>query len=299
MTTAADDGGRVGIRSGRVQCGELTVGHFQCVPSATAWNEENCIGPGTLLVIPRHTVEIAQAARETIIASPAQAVFYRSRQLYRRRLIDPRGDNCVFIRLPDQTWDRLLELPLGTVAEDGLPFCRGPIRPRTFHAFDVFTRRLHGGELHDPLAVEEALLPLVGMLVDAARDTNSSRHRPRTAHVDLGVAAERFVASHFAQGWSLDELAATLEVSPAHLARVFRRHTGMSLHQQRVRLRICAALDRLADPQQSLTELALELGFSTPSHFSDAFRRTIGIPPSAVRGAGLRRRDSLRASVPQ
>ena len=46
-----------------------------------------------------------------------------------------------------------------------------------------------------------------------------------------------------------------------------------------------AALERIADPALPLTELALDLGFASHSHFTDTFRRTFGRPPSAVRAA--------------
>ena len=44
-----------------------------------------------------------------------------------------------------------------------------------------------------------------------------------------------------------------------------------------------AALERLAVGADDLTTLALELGFSSHSHFTDAFRREFGRPPSAAR----------------
>jgi AraC-like DNA-binding protein len=58
----------------------------------------------------------------------------------------------------------------------------------------------------------------------------------------------------------------------------------LTLHRYRIQLRLRRALERLRDPGTELTGLAYELGFSSLSHFSDSFRSTFGVPPSALRG---------------
>jgi AraC family transcriptional regulator len=92
-----------------------------------------------------------------------------------------------------------------------------------------------------------------------------------------------------------------------HLARVFKARTGFSLHAYRTQLRLRAALERVAPrhgagpalrlrsgqaPRRGsghggrdvdLIDIALDLGFSSHSHFTEAFRRNFGTTPSAVR----------------
>ncbi len=68
-----------------------------------------------------------------------------------------------------------------------------------------------------------------------------------------------------------------------HLARIFKARTGFSLHAYRNQLRLRAALEQLRDPRVDLTSLALELGFSSHSHFTETFRRSFARTPSAVR----------------
>src|SRR5690606_12713123 len=111
----------------------------------------------------------------------------------------------------------------------------------------------------------------------------------------LGRAAEALLAANFCEDWGIDQIADTLATSPAHLSRVFRRHTGTSLHQHRINLRLATAVELVADPQRSLTDVALELGFASPSHFSDQFRRHLGVPPSSLRSSSSRQRRALRA----
>jgi AraC family transcriptional regulator len=83
---------------------------------------------------------------------------------------------------------------------------------------------------------------------------------------------------------SIAELAAEAACSPFHLARLFRRHTGMSLRGYRLRLRLALALERLADGASDLTQVALDAGFSDHSHLATTFRKALGATPSELRG---------------
>src|SRR5262249_18771934 len=81
----------------------------------------------------------------------------------------------------------------------------------------------------------------------------------------------------------LDDVARAVHTSPFHLARLFGERTGLPVHRYLTQLRLRAALDRLAGGASDLTALALDLGFSSHSHFADAFRREFGRTPSDVR----------------
>jgi len=91
------------------------------------------------------------------------------------------------------------------------------------------------------------------------------------------------LASRPTEPMTLSALARTVASSPFHLSRVFRQEVGMPIHQYVLRLRLALALDRLANGARDLSPLALELGFSSHSHFATLFKRTFGAPPSAFR----------------
>jgi AraC-like DNA-binding protein len=82
---------------------------------------------------------------------------------------------------------------------------------------------------------------------------------------------------------SLGDLADAACTTPYHLARTFRRHTGMSVHQYRHSLRLVAALERLDQGERDLAGLGYDLGYSSQSHFGAVFRRTIGVTPAQAR----------------
>lgn len=88
--------------------------------------------------------------------------------------------------------------------------------------------------------------------------------------------AQRFMVAQDCADWSLHDVADAACCSLFHLARQFRRHTGLSLHGYRQRLRLAAALQRLEDGERDLAGLAHDLGYSSQSHLGAAFRAAMG-----------------------
>ena len=84
---------------------------------------------------------------------------------------------------------------------------------------------------------------------------------------------------------SLDQLAASVAVTPKHLCRLFARSLGRS-PMTTVRLaRLERALLLLARTDLSVQEIAFHTGFASPYHFSRAFRAAYGVPPTEMRRA--------------
>ena len=75
----------------------------------------------------------------------------------------------------------------------------------------------------------------------------------------------------------------TDHASPYHFARVFQERAGVPVHRYLTRLRLRAALDRLAQGDEDLVVIARAVGYSSHSHLTASFRRVFGIPPSRAR----------------
>ena len=89
------------------------------------------------------------------------------------------------------------------------------------------------------------------------------------------------LASDLARRWTLAEIAAEVRGSPVYLTQVFQQVEGLPLYRYQLRLRLARALDLLGQ-YDDLTALSLDLGFSSHSHFSAAFRQpTAARPPSS------------------
>lgn len=92
-----------------------------------------------------------------------------------------------------------------------------------------------------------------------------------------------FIDAHLTGDLSLLALAAHAGVSRVHFVRQFKRLTGLAPHQYVLRRRVERAAALLQNRDACLKALALEVGFSSQSHLTAAFRRVTGTTPGAYR----------------
>lgn len=90
-------------------------------------------------------------------------------------------------------------------------------------------------------------------------------------HDDLGMAPTQ------------QELASLAGLSPYHFARSFRATTGLAPHQYLLAARLQRAKELLRQPGLTMAEIAAQVGFADQSHFAHAFKRALGMTPSAYR----------------
>jgi AraC-like DNA-binding protein len=100
--------------------------------------------------------------------------------------------------------------------------------------------------------------------------------------------AKLVLAADLSRRWTLAEIASAVGGSPVYLTQVFQQLEGMPLYRYQLQLRLARALALLGG-RVDLTSLAFELGFSSHSHFSAAFKQAYGQTPSAFqRSARIR-----------
>lgn len=83
--------------------------------------------------------------------------------------------------------------------------------------------------------------------------------------------------------YPVDALAHRAGLAPGHLITRFRTLTGLPPHQFLIVCRINAAKERLRASDATVTQIALDLGFSSSPHFATLFKRQTGVTPLAWR----------------
>ena len=78
---------------------------------------------------------------------------------------------------------------------------------------------------------------------------------------------------------TLVEMAQSVEMSPPHFARMFRKSTGETPHQFVLRNRIERGKEMLCTPRVRILDVAVACGFKTQQHFARVFRRLCGTSP--------------------
>lgn len=111
--------------------------------------------------------------------------------------------------------------------------------------------------------------------------------RPAPAGRGLSVlqwrCLEEYIATHLDQDLSLSELSAVVGISGSHLKTLFRHSMGMPLHQYVLRQRVARAEYLIVHKRLPISQVALDVGFSQPSHLASWMRRLLGVTPKQLR----------------
>lgn len=270
-----------------------TVGRWRCPVDHPLFTDS---GPARrfLFCFPRSSVWIQHYGGEPFVADSNTVTYYNQGQLYRRVALSACGDRGDWFGVaPSVIADLLAEWDPAARDRQDRPFTfsHGPCDAGTYLLQRAVFEHVTREPCPDTLFVEESVLQILSRTASLAYATAGMARIPpgRQRARDLAETARAVVASRFEEPLSLPIIARLVDASVFHLARVFRGITGTTLHAYRNQLRLRAALERVADPGSDLLSVALDLGYSSHSHFTDAFRRTFQMTPSALRaGATLR-----------
>lgn len=251
-----------------------------CAGRCKARGAEECAS-ATQFVFPYRGVYVRHLDSDMAVAEASQMLCFNPGEGYRISHPVAGGDACLSLTV-DET--QLREMTPSSLLRDGPAFAfaeqRLAIDPRAQALVAILRHSLVRGAA-EPLEAESLALTLVQRALGprTARAPTSSVGRRR-----LVDRAKLVMAGDLSRRWTLADIAAEVGGSPVYLTQAFAKVEGVPLYRYQLRLRLARALDRLADADD-LTALALELGFSSHSHFSAAFQSTYGRSPTAMRDA--------------
>ena len=97
------------------------------------------------------------------------------------------------------------------------------------------------------------------------------------------AAVKRYIDQHFKETLTLDQLAEEAHMNKFYLSHAFKQEFGVSPINYLISCRIEESKYLLADTDLSISQIAQLLNFSSPSYFSQVFRRTQGVSPVEFR----------------
>ena len=238
---------------------------------------------GHTLVFPRTSTTIVYEGAGAVTAGPPTVLFYNRGQEYARRAIDPIDSCDWFMIAPDVAREIVSRYDASATDREERIF-NFQVAPASENAYlaqrRLFTALLNGVEL-DPLQIEEGVLEIADA---AVREASRRRRSERRCSADV-EQLKAIIAVNPSCNQNLSSLAAIAGCSPFQLCRDFRHVTGTTITAYRHSLRLRLALDALRDTHGDVTRIALDLGYSSHSHFTKFFRRQFGITPSQYRSA--------------
>lgn len=91
------------------------------------------------------------------------------------------------------------------------------------------------------------------------------------------------VATHYREPLTIKDIAEAVPMAPAYAMRLFRKFSGMTLHEFLMHHRVSHAKRLLATTDETIDRIAAESGFGSPARFYACFRKLVGQSPSAYR----------------
>lgn len=88
-----------------------------------------------------------------------------------------------------------------------------------------------------------------------------------------------YIHQHFQEKITLEDIAAQVNICSSECCRFFKKHMHESLFDYLLNYRIESSLSLLAKGTFSITEIAVQCGFSSPSYFTKVFREHMGYAP--------------------
>lgn len=252
------------------------------------------------IVLMRHGVFCKHFGSRSVTADVNQAIFFSKGSAVRVSHPADCGDRGTVFTVSARVLNdivRELDPSVDERPEQPFPFVTGPCDANTFWRHRELVQRIAAQETHplEPLWADVTALQLSADVVEAAflragvQRGRVTRATTELDHTERAEAAKRYLAASFDQKITLDDVARAVHTSPFHFTRIFQQRAGVPVHRYLTRLRLRASLERLAEGADDLTALALDLGFSSHSHFADAFRKEFGQTPSDVRASATRR----------
>lgn len=262
----------------------VTVTDVVCSGACRHKSEEEC-ATETHLVFPYRGVYVRHVGRDDAVAEANQVLFFNAWEGYRVSHPVAGGDVCLDLAIDNSLLRELA--PRESVRDGENPTFvrqRRRIDPRAQALVALLRHSLRKG-IAESLEAESLALVLAQRALG-----------PRTSHAaGASFGQQRLVdrvklvlAGDLARRWTLDEIAVEVGGSPVYLTQVFQRVESVPLYRYQMRLRLARALD-LIDQYDDLSALSLDLGFSSHSHFSAAFRQAYGRSPTAFRQSALNR----------
>jgi len=246
-----------------------------CAGECRHRSPEEC-SEGTHLVFPYRGVYVRHVGSSDAVAEANQVLFFNNAEDYSISHPLPGGDACLSLTIKEPL---LRELVPKDHLRAGGPLGFREHRLRIDARAQALVALLRHGLSRGVAETLEAETLTLTLVRRALGEGHGHAVRATAGRRKLVDRAKLVLASDPARRWTLAEIASDVGVSPVYLTQMFQQVEGMPLYRYQLQLRLACALDLLGQ-YDDLTRLSLDLGFSSHSHFTSAFRKVYGHTPT-------------------
>lgn len=261
----------------------VSIRDVQCRGSCHHKSAAEC-AEATHIVFPYRGLYVRHVGRDEAVADANQALFFNAGQEYQVSHPVSGGDACLSMEVAPSSLFEIVPREFLQAADTPVFKQQRKIIDSRAQVLVALIRHALRSGVAEPLEAETLMLTLVRRTLGVTPSNTKASHG-RQKLVDR---AKLVLASDPARRWTLADVAAETGGSAVYLTQVFQQVEGMPLYRYQTQLRLARALD-LIDQYEDLSALSFDLGFSSHSHFSKAFRQAYGRSPSEFKDASIRR----------
>jgi AraC-like DNA-binding protein len=256
----------------------VSVRNVDCKGTCRHRSREECAS-NTHLVFPYRGVYLRHVGADQAVADANHVLLFNQGQGYQVSHPVMGGDASLVLSVEEATLRELAPKQL-VCAGAGFVLNQQHLRidARAQALVMLLKHTLRNGGI-EPLEAEGLSLTLVTRTLGPrnARAPGTSHARRR-----LVDRVKVLLASDLSRRWTLGEIAAEMKGSAVYLTQIFQQVEGLPLYRYHLRLRLARALVLIAE-REDLSALAQDVGFSSHSHFSAAFKQIYGLTPAEFR----------------
>jgi AraC-like DNA-binding protein len=147
----------------------------------------------------------------------------------------------------------------------------------------------HGDTARRQLITDEVKLRVRRLILDVADERDSTAWQSLATPPDRAVrraeALTELVNTHYSRPISVPALAELVGIHPSTANKIFRDVLGISVNEYLIRYRLARAMQRLADTEEPILQIAYDCGFVSSSRFYDLFKQRTGTTPRLFRSS--------------
>ncbi|GGA28842.1 response regulator transcription factor [Paenibacillus physcomitrellae] len=210
----------------------------------------------------------------------------------KKGVLTPTQSEKYLDEMTEHIWQLRLQ-ELDGVLEQWLCYCRGctdhpsQLKELLEDSFQAVLDRLkakgHGYTEPAPYIQESPLNDVDGRFREKIRELTDELAMRRGGFKDLMAEAKSYIEQNIAKEITLEEVANLVGLTPNYFSLYFKKTTGTTFINYRMKKRIELAEQLLALPHYRIVDVAHEIGYEDYSHFAKTFRKIKGLTPTEFR----------------
>ncbi len=188
---------------------------------------------------------------------------------------DPMIEYCIYLKLDKKNYDKKKEklqsyLEIFESTKIWFGQDNQSIHPLMQQIFLELENKYTGYQKQVETLLQQLVIQLIRNFEN--KQVSQKQYKPS----DLAYSKYFIIEEYFLFEYkmlSLEDLSSRLGLSPRQTERLLKKHYGKTFLQKKAEARMSAASILLMDPNKRITDIALDLGYSSVEHFSNAFGR--------------------------